>query len=220
MAIDPRKRQKKLERRKAKQKAEKRQLARLKPQGLAARFEQASEAPFLHCCVSAEIWTAGIGQVFVSRQLPNGNIAFASFLVDIYCLGVKNAMAEIVGPAKYDFDLYGKLTREYTMLSLKPECARKLVEGAVAYAHDLGLPPHADYRTAKLIFGDVSAETCIQEYKFGKDGKPFFVSGPFDSPARCGEIMRILDNRCGPEGHHFLIGMPERMQQSLPYEED
>ena len=205
MAIDPRKRQKKLERRKAKQKAERRELARRDSQGMPLQLEQASAAPILHCGAMPEIWEHGIGQVLLSRQRSDGQVAFASFLVDIYCLGVKNAMFGIGPRPRYDRDLYDKLTRQSKLIPLKPECARKLVEGAVRYALDLGFPPHEDYRTAKLIFGDISAEACTEEYTYGKDGKPFFVAGPYDSPARCEQILRTLKRHCGPEGHHFLI---------------
>jgi hypothetical protein len=51
MAIDPRKRQKKLERRKAKQETQRRELARRDSQGISLRLEQASAAPVLHCGV-------------------------------------------------------------------------------------------------------------------------------------------------------------------------
>jgi hypothetical protein len=205
MSADPRKRQKKLERRKAQQKAERRELAQRGPQSLASRLERTAVAPILHCRVTDGIWKVGIGQVLVSRQLSNGNVAFAVFLVDVYCLGVKNAMADIVSRAKYDLDLYGKLADDYTLLPMKPESARKLVDGAVQYARDLGLAPHADYHVAKMIFGDISAEACTEEYRFGKDGKPYFISGPHDSPFRCDEILRRLRSCCGEEGHHFLV---------------
>ena len=203
--MDPRKRQKKLERRKAKQKAERRELARRDSRGLSAQLQQASAAPILHCCTTAEIWREGIGHVLISRELPGGNVAFAVFLVDIYCLGVKDVFMDITPRARYDGDLYGKLARRSALMQLKPEGARKLVEGAVQYALDWGLPPHADYRTAKLIFGNISAEACAEEYTFGKDGKPFFIAGPRDNPVRCEQILRALRNRCGPEGYHFLI---------------
>jgi hypothetical protein len=213
MAIDPRKRQKKLERRKAKQRAERRELARRDSGGLASRLQQVFAAPILHCCTSAEIWEQGIGQVLISRQLGNGDVAFVVFLLDIYCLGVKDLIMSIAPRARYERDMYDKLARRDALLPLKPECARKLVEGAVQYALDLGLPPYADYRTAKLIFGDISAEACTEEYEFGKDGKPFFIAGPYDSPARCEQILRTLRRRCGPNGHRFPVpvgGPPPR----------
>jgi hypothetical protein len=205
MAIDPRKRQKKLERRKAKAKAERRELARRESQGLPPQLQRASTAPVLHCCVGAEIWRQGIGQVLVSRQLDAGKVAFAVFLVDMYCLGVKDAFANITSRARYDAELYGKLIQHGPLTKLLPECARKLVEGSVQYAAGFGLSPHTDYYTAKLILGDIAAEACTEEYVFGKDGKPFFVAGPHDDAIRCELILRTLHHHCGPDGHHFLI---------------
>jgi hypothetical protein len=205
MAIDPRKRQKKLERRKAKLKAERRELARRESQGLPSRIQQASTAPILHCCVSTEIWRQGIGHVLVSRRLDAGQVAFAAFLVDVYCLGVKNAFANITSLARYDEEMYGKLVRQGGVTKMLPECARKLVDGAVQYANELGLSPHSDYRTAKLIFGDIAVGACTADYTFGKDGKPFFVAGPHDNPVRCEQILRTLHSHCGPDGYHFLV---------------
>jgi hypothetical protein len=205
MAIDPRKRQKKLERRAAKQKAERRQLAQTASLGIASRLQMAASAPILHCCTTEDLWRTGIGQVLVSRQLKGGNVAFVVFLVDVFCLGVKGVVVEIAPRARYDRDLYGKLADRYALTRLTPECARKLVESAVQYALDLGLPPDADYQRAKLIFGDVSAEACSEQFTFGRDGKPFFVRGPHDSPIKCANIIRTLESHCGPGGYHFAV---------------
>ena len=101
--------------------------------------------------------------------------------------------------------MYDRLAARSELIRIKPECARKLVEDAVRYALDLGLSPHPDYRVGKLIFGDISAATCDQQYTFGKDGKPFFFAGPHDSPARCEQILRTLEDRCGPGGYHFVL---------------
>jgi hypothetical protein len=205
MAVDPRKRQKKLERRKAKQKAERRELARRSAGGLRARLEQASTAPILHCFATDVVWREGIGEVLISRQLSDGNVAFATFLVDMYCLGVKTVITAIALPALYREKMYRRLADEYKLVPLKPECARKLVEGAVAYALDLGLSPTPEYRTAKLIFGDIQAEACEETFVYGKDGKPFFVAGPRDNAARREEVIHALEQRCGPGGFHFLM---------------
>jgi hypothetical protein len=208
MAVDPRKRQKKLERRKAKQKAERRELARRESRGIASRLEAASAAPILHCCMADTIWSTGIGNVLISRKLNDGRVAFAVFLVDVYCLGVKDVFMNILPQARYDRQLYGKMASQFTLQTMKPECARKLVEGAVRYASDLGFPPHADYGSAKPIFGDIRAEDCTHEFVFGKDGQPLFCSGPNDSRARCDQILHMLHNHCGPNGFHYIIGGP------------
>src|SRR5438270_14084869 len=87
MASDAKKRQKKLERRAAHRKEKKHQLVRQKNVGLADKLTAATKYPVLHCWISDSLETEGIGQVGLSRQLPNGSVAFASFLVDRYCLG-------------------------------------------------------------------------------------------------------------------------------------
>jgi hypothetical protein len=154
---------------------------------------------------ATDVWDEGIGNVLISRQLRSGEVAFVVFLIDMYCLGVKDVIMEIAPRSRYERNLYDKLAEKTTLIRLKPECARKLVEGAVEYALALGLPPHPDYRTARLIFGDVSAEACSERYVYGQDGKPFFVAGPYDGPAKCRQILRTLENHCGPEGYHFLM---------------
>ncbi|NUQ66162.1 MAG: hypothetical protein HUU20_27175 [Pirellulales bacterium] len=205
MAINPQKRQKKLEKRKAKQKSERRQLARRNEGGLPAKLKQAAAAPFLHCFTTDTLWSQGMGQVLVSRQLPGGQVAFGAFLVDRYCMGVKNAFANVVPRLRYQEGMYDKLAARDTLVPLEPASARKLVEGAVQYALDLGISPHPDYRVARLIFGDIEADASTEDFEFGKDGKPLFISGPNDGPARCQQILRTLENRCGHGGFHFMM---------------
>jgi len=205
MAMDARKRQKQRERRKAKEKAKRKTLVQRGPRDLAARIGQVAAAPILHCCTTDVLWDQGMSNVLVSRELTNGNVAFVAFLLDMYCLGVKDVAFDILSRTRYEWRVFGKLLRDYHIVDLDPEAARKLIEGAVEYARDLGLPPHPDYRTARLIFGDIDADSCTEEFVYGKDGKPFFVAGPHDGPARCNQINSILTDRCGPDGFHYLM---------------
>jgi hypothetical protein len=205
MAIDARKRQKKLERKRAKEKAKRRQLAVRRSGGMASRLQAVAAAPILHCCAMADLWDAGIGEVLIGRRLNNGNVAFGVFLVDMYCLGVKNAFANILPLEEYQDRLYDRLADRSEMIPLKPEAARKLVEGAVQYAADLGFSPHADYYKAKAIFGDISAESCHEEFRYGQDGQPVFANGPFDDMARCHYIINTLTDRLGPDGFRCVL---------------
>ena len=49
------------------------------------------------------------------------------------------------------------------------------------------------------------AEACSTSITYGKDGKPFFIPGPFDNPARCRQIMNILTMRHGVDGVDFAL---------------
>lgn len=214
MAMDPRKRQKKLERRKSKANAKIKAASGRDPRELTARIERAAAAPILHCCTTNVLWDEGMSNVLVSRKLGSGNVAFAAFLVDMYCLGVKDVTFDVVSRSRYERQVYNKLLRDYEVVSLKPEAARKLIEGAVGYASRIGFPPHRDYLKAMLILGDIDAVSCREEFTYGKDGKPYFVAGPHDSPSRCSQIIHRLAERCGPDGFHCF--MPLSASGAMP----
>jgi len=205
MATDPRKRQKKLEHRAAKRKAKKHQFIREQQTGLGERLTAAATYPILHTWVTEDLWTQGLGWVLVSRELPDRSIAFAVFLVDRYCLGVKNAMMDITNRSRYENEIVHKMRSTFTSRAVTPPTARKLVEAAVEYARRLGFPPHEDYHKAKLLFGTIDAGESTEEFEFGKDGKPFFISGPNDTPERSRQIVNVLTRSCGPGGFEYLV---------------
>jgi hypothetical protein len=218
MPTDPRKRQKKLERRTAKRQEKKHSLIKKRDAGIAERVADAAKYPVLHSRISEDLWHAGIGHVLLSRELPGGSIAVAMFLVDRYCLGVKDAFAKIVGGFTYESDFMRNSEPRIAWRDVSPATVRKLVEQAVAYAADLGLPPHSDYHKAKPIFGLIDAGESTEAFEFGQDGKPHFVAGPYDSPERCRRIVAILTHRCGPDGFHYTIPLLAAGNSMPPHE--
>ena len=205
MPTDPRKRQKKLENRAAKRKSKQHQLAKEKHAGLPERLAGAAKYPILHSWATTDLWDEGLGWVCLSRELPNGRVAFAVFLVDRYCLGVKNVMYDVAPRSAYDSQIARKMQSQFRSKDLAPGALRKLVEDAVEYARGLGLHPHPDYQRGKLIFGAIEATERPEGIEFGKDGKPFFVGGPNDTLERSQLIVRTLERSCGPGGYEYLI---------------
>ncbi len=205
MAADPRKRQKKLEQRAAKRKEKKHVQVREQSLGMSERLSVATQFPILNSWIGDDLWTQGMGTVHVSRELPRGMVAASVFLIDRYCLGVKDVFARILNRAEYDSTLVRKIKSKFATTDVSPAKARKLVEAAVEYASDLGFPPHPDYPVAKLIFGDIDAGECTEKFEFGKDGKPLFINGPNDTLERCLLIRKTLERTQGPGGFEFLI---------------
>jgi hypothetical protein len=206
MPSDPRRRQKKQERRTAKRKEKKHQTVRAHSGGLPERLSAAAKCPVLHCLLSDAIEDQGIGWLLLSRATPSGPVAFAAFLVDRYCLGVKDVFANVVDRVTYDTKVLKKQL-DIGSRSLPPAEARKFIEAAVAYAHNLGFFPHPDYQRAMLLFANVNPADSSAELEFGKDGKPFYIAGPNDTPERSRQIIATLHNTCGEGGYHFLAGM-------------
>ena len=158
----------------------------------------------------------GIGQACISRQMPNGSIAHGVFLIDRYCLGVKDAFGGIT--SRYDFET--RLERGSRRDLVSPGTLRHLVESALAYAGQFGLAPHPDYFKAAPIFGDIDSSAPERTWEFGKDGKPFFISGPNDTPARCRQIMAALGGSEGPDGFDYLMQVSEAEFKNLRNPDD
>jgi hypothetical protein len=150
--------------------------------------------------------------------LPNNRVAAVVFLVDIRCLGVMDCFGRLMVRAEYDA-FCRELDDKFEVEDHTPADVRKLVEGAVDYARNLGLEPHPDYHRVKSIFGDIDARESQMEFEFGSEGKPLFMNGPYDSPERCRQILSILEHSCGPGGYHYIIGRPAGMR-TLQHEED
>ncbi len=207
MALD----QKALQKKRAKRELKRKHTGKT-PSGALSKAREwtlAAQAPIADVFVPGNLFELGIGTVWISRHLPDGRYAMAGILVDVFCLGVKNALYNILDEAQYRSNLaHLQASPEQQFERQHPSCARKLVEEALAYAKDLGFEPHADYRIARLIFGDIDASACPVRFTFGQNGKPFYVNGPNDTPAIQRRILKQLERHCGPGGYHFLAMLP------------
>jgi hypothetical protein len=156
--------------------------------------------------VGDSVSTQGIGHAIIARKLPDGRIAAGVFLVDIYCLGVKNAFLMVQSPFEFE-DTIETRFEENDLKSVKPAYARKLIDDSIAYARDLGFKPHPDFRDASVVLGDIDPGECSETFTFGHKGKPFYISGPNHSEATARRIVAHLRNRCGPDGFHYMVGI-------------
>jgi hypothetical protein len=163
-----------------------------------------TNAPIRDCLVPANLFELGIGNLVFSRSLPDGRLALATFLLDVFCLGVKNAFLATVSRAEYAQRVTDWRVKEHFQ-PMDPACFRKLVEGGVAYAVELGFSSHVDYADARQIFGDVQAAACPTRFEYGHDGKPFYVSGPHETPTQVQAIIDQLDRRRGARNFDYLV---------------
>ncbi len=221
MALGPRSRQKKLEKKAAKRKAvhAKKKASHAEGISLLKQIELASKSPIHECLAPETIFETGIGHVIVSRELPNGDIAAGFFLVDVYCLGIKSAFFQVMPESEFRRKV-GGVSSVDKLGEVDPSFARKLLEGAEAYAAQIGLEPHPDYRLAEKIFGDIDAAACPAEFTFGYNDKPLFMQGPHDTPAKCRKIMDTLSGRLGPDGFDYILSWKERFPDEFQELED
>lgn len=167
---------------------------------------QALRAPLYECWERKSLFEpdAGIGTVVVTRKTPGNQILMAAFLLDVFCLGVKDAHCMLMGEAEYRFRLQ-QLETHQDLVRIEPACAKKLVEEAQNYAEKLGFSPHRDYRFARKIFKDIQKEQCPSTFAFGRDGKPMYLAGPNDSAQFSRKVIDTLTAKLGTDGFQFLM---------------
>ena len=198
--------QKKLAKQKAKRSEKRFRQQQLNSKDPTVRLRNAAKWPIVHALVGAHLWDEGIGYVAIARQEAEGKLVFGAYLVDVYCLGVKNAFWDAGTPGDFK-KLIQKMETTQPMKPISPACGVKILEGAIEYARSFGFPPHPDHRHAAMLLQGIDPEACTQEFKFGRDGKPFYIQGPNESPAAANAIMQ----RVREAGGHYLIeaGRPE-----------
>jgi hypothetical protein len=149
---------------------------------------------------TADPGSGGLACVLIARQDRASRATVCGFLVDLYCLGVKN----VTGPTGMGTGSVEAHRRVFFRAFDKPslpvpvELAQHVVHGAVAYARSLGFEPPDDFAPAAAYLGTPTVPTPI---RFGRDGRPFYVSGPHDNPSA---VIETLEATAGTGNYHFL----------------
>jgi len=168
--------------------------------------------PIHECLIPDDLFISGLGELMVARRIPNGDIAMSVFVIDVFCLGVKDAMFAVLPESEYEHKIKGRmLATGRGFEKLHQTCAKKLLDGVVDYAKELGFAPHPDYKNASEIFGIIDASACPVKYTYGNEGKPFYVNGPYESPADIQRIINTLTKKCGAGGFNTMLGLTDDM---------
>ena len=170
---------------------------------LSGRIRENAGLPILQCLISDQLFEAGMGSLVLMRGLSVDYTCSAVFLLDTFCLGVKNT----------DF---GMMDRDQTERYLEiiddsdphspiaPEEGRKLLRDLAAWSEGNGFPQYKDYAALEKLFGTVVPAETDYTPRFGKDGKVLYIPGPTDTPALIRRRMAILRERHGDDGHFIL----------------
>jgi hypothetical protein len=170
--------------------------------GLPARVLRAAEAPIQHCWLSADLFELGIGTVILARGVTRHHLAVGIFLLDVFCLGIKDAMFKSLEGD--ELELYVEVTNAGSPpVSLQPSDARKLLRDLAAWSQSIGFPPHRDFAAVERIFGDVSVDEGEADFAFGRDGKPVYIPGPFESATVVRRRVEQLQKHLGDDGFEF-----------------
>jgi hypothetical protein len=206
MPGNQKRRQQALQRQAAKRKQKQQALRRQQqgtptsPRGMVRR---AAHWPIYECLISRD-WqsTDNITQIVVARGSPEGHIAAGVFLVDLACLGVKDAFAHVFDSITAYDELRESIKSQQPLVRADLDLVAKVIREALAFARRFGFSPHPDYYSAAPLLEGANPDAATTSVPQGKDGKPFFVAGPHDNVPR---ILAQLAKSAGPGNFDSVV---------------
>jgi hypothetical protein len=169
---------------------------------LPARVLRAAQAPIQRCLLTEGLFEMGMGTLILARGVTTHHLAVGSFLIDAFCLGIKDVIFESV--ESEFFELYVEATDMGSpLVSVDPDYARKLLRDVAAWSQSIGFPPHRDFAAVERLFGDISSDASDAVFHFGHDGRPVYIPGPNDSATLIRRRIEQLQKHLGEGGFEF-----------------
>ncbi len=135
----------------------------------------------------------GLGLVLISRKTGYNRYSVCTYLVDYWCLGLKDTL----GPKELNGNKYTEFLHiaykhfPYGYREITLEQAQEIVFGAIDYATSLGFNPHQDFEQSRIHLEEWYGPSQLN---FGREGKPFFVGGPYDNSS---SVINTLQKSVG-----------------------
>lgn len=165
---------------------------------------QARSYPLEGCWIQKDWQEAGLAVIVIARRQPNGNIVFGNYLVDYYCLGLKNTYFNAdIAPGEFQRSMLPRMFEHVgPLMEVSPALVHEIIYGAIEYADRYGFKPQRDYRDSQYVLDLPGEYPHSGQVEFGKDGKPFYISGPHDNPDR---IIQQLRRTAGEGNFDYLL---------------
>lgn len=158
--------------------------------------------PIHACYIPGHLWETGVGQIIVARKNDRDDLAVGIYLIDVFCLGIRDCAVSVTNNIAYEEILQGFSTIYKGLKRVDPSYAYTLICEAEAFAKRLGFKPHPDFSKAKQFLNNIVLDDDLT-FTFGKEGKPHYLQGPDDSPADVQNILQTLETNLSHDKDAF-----------------
>ncbi|MDE5877889.1 MAG: hypothetical protein K2H47_10405, partial [Muribaculaceae bacterium] len=139
--------------------------------------ERVRKLPIGKCYITPDWEQTGIAQVIITRIRANGNYVVGIFLVDTFCIGIKDTIYY----TDFSEDELKELINHYKsgpgLEEISYNEAHNIIYGAIEFAEEGGIRPMKNFAVTQYILEEDTEDIPLIEYDFGKNGKHFLVIG-------------------------------------------
>lgn len=159
--------------------------------------------PIVECLIGENWQEVGMATIVVARRHTNGNYTLGIYLVDTFCLGLKDSVYKF-NITEEEYEEYKELLSVSSgMLVISYNEAHNIIYGAIAYAEELGIQPCKDFSLTQYLLEEDTDEIPLIEYTFGKDGKPCLIVA---SALEGSRYLPIIEAAIGDDFRYFIQG--------------
>ena len=172
------------------------------------RIQHADQYPVQACYLNTDWQERGLARIVVTRRQENGRAMVGVFLVDIFCLGLKNTFCnEGLTTRQIDDDILPGCYQNEAPARIGINYAKEIIYGAVDYARRLGLESHPNFELSRHVLGTEEFSKARGLQFGGPREKPLYIAGPDDDvPA----VLRKLREKLGEDGFEFIAPADDR----------
>ena len=161
-------------------------------------IEKGRKLPISKCIISDGYEEKKHTLALIIRQQPGGKFTFAYFLLDRYCLGLKDCFCNCNGDEETLQKIMDSMAENSSLVEVDAVSFHNIVYAALDYGAENGFKPHKDFLLAERVLEPDLIDDGIDEVAVGENGQPLFIGGPYDN---VNKILKTLDQNVG-EGNY------------------
>ncbi|NJK95199.1 MAG: hypothetical protein HC905_10055, partial [Bacteroidales bacterium] len=170
----------------------------------------ARKLPLGECYINERWFESGKASIIVSRKHPDGKITCGFYLVDLYCLGVKDSFyLHAIRESEFE-NVLDEMSEKEGLLEVDYVLVHNIIYGAVDFAGGYDFMVHKSFELTSFLLEDDTENIEFIEVPFGIEGKPGVIVSDAD-PQK--DIIKLLKKNAG-EGNYLVIEEKDFIPQS------
>ena len=178
-------------------------------------MQKGRSLPIDSCWILEDWQDVGETTVLIARRHASGKYTIGLYLVDTFCLGLKDTFYKFnVSSQEYD-DLLDQISIGGNYIQVSYNEAHNLIFGAIAFAEEAGIKPSPEFALTQYLLEEDTEDVPLIEYEFGKNGKHFLVA---KNNLELNTYLPLLEKNLPEEEYDFIF--PDELEEDEDEEED
>lgn len=182
--------------------------------------QKARNLPIYECLINKNWQKMGTVNIVIARIHANGNLTIGIYMVDLFCLGIRDTHFRFNTTTDEYEDLLDIMSENLDMEKVEYSLVHNILLAANEYATDLGFKPHKDFTSVtQYLLEEDTDDIELIEIECGKDGKPLFIQSELITDAEANRIIKQLEKAVG-KGNFDVLSVRNEMDDEQDMDEE